>query len=142
MAGDTTAERVWQPMRRGTLLRATVQTFEIPRDVNAPSCARRMVEGLASTLPPDRLGDVTLLVSELVTNSVKYGGDSHVTLRIAVDGGCAVRVDVTDRGGGFVARRRHAGTEPGGWGLHLVQVLSDHWGVAKGASHVWFEIDR
>ena len=40
-----------------------------------------------------------------------------------------------------VARNRPA-TEVGGWGLHLVQTLSDRWGVYEGSTHVWFEIDR
>ena len=33
-------------------------------------------------------------------------------------------------------------TEVGGWGLHLVQTLSDRWGVHEGSTHVWFEIRR
>ena len=40
-----------------------------------------------------------------------------------------------------VARDRPA-TEVGGWGLHLVQTLSNRWGVHEGSTHVWFEIDR
>jgi hypothetical protein len=33
-------------------------------------------------------------------------------------------------------------TEPGGWGLHLVEALTQRWGVFDGSTHVWFEIDR
>jgi hypothetical protein len=40
-----------------------------------------------------------------------------------------------------VARNRPA-TEVGGWGLHLVQTLSNRWGVHEGSTHVWFEIER
>jgi two-component sensor histidine kinase len=121
---------------------ATVQTFDIPRDGTAPRRARLAVEGLATTIAPDLVADVKLLVSELVTNSVKYGSDSHVRLRIAVERRRAVRVDVSDRGGGFVPVRGLPASESGGWGLNLVQNLADHWGVAQGASHVWFEIAR
>ncbi len=32
--------------------------------------------------------------------------------------------------------------EPGGWGLHLVEALTDRWGVYEGSTHVWFEIER
>jgi anti-sigma regulatory factor (Ser/Thr protein kinase) len=134
-------EGVWAREGRGTMQR-TVQTFEIPRDAAAPRRARLAVERLASAIPADLVGDVKLLVSELVTNSVKYGSDSHVTLRIAVERRDAVRVDVTDRGGGFVPVRERSASDPGGWGLHLVQTLADHWGVAQGTSHVWFEIAR
>jgi hypothetical protein len=50
---------------------------------------------------------------------------------------------VIDQGVGFVpvARDRPA-TDVGGWGLHLVQTLSNRWGVYEGSTHVWFEIDR
>ena len=40
-----------------------------------------------------------------------------------------------------VARDRPA-TDVGGWGLHLVQTLSERWGVHEGSTHVWFEIER
>ena len=48
-----------------------------------------------------------------------------------------------DQGVGFVpvARDRPA-TDVGGWGLHLVQTLSNRWGVHEGSTHVWFEIER
>ena len=84
-----------------------------------------------------------LLVSELITNSVKYGCSKAVMLEvIRVEDG-RLRVEVVDDGGGFVpvARDRPA-TEVGGWGLHLVQSLADRWGVAGEASRVWFEIGR
>jgi hypothetical protein len=29
----------------------------------------------------------------------------------------------------------------GGWGLHLVEELTDEWGTFEGSTHVWFEID-
>ncbi|HEU4978489.1 MAG TPA: ATP-binding protein [Solirubrobacteraceae bacterium] len=115
-------------------------SVDIERDRRAPAAARRAVERLAGTVPDDVLGDLRLLVSELITNSVKYGGDGDVTLR--VEGTDPLRVEVVDRGAGFVpvARSRPA-TEAGGWGLHLVEQLSDRWGVFEGSTHVWFEID-
>ena len=53
------------------------------------------------------------------------------------------RVEVVDHEAGFipVARDRPA-TEVGGWGLHLVETLTERWGVREGSTHVWFEIDR
>jgi anti-sigma regulatory factor (Ser/Thr protein kinase) len=109
----------------------------------APAAARRAVESLAGTLDDDLIPEVKLLVSELITNSVKYGGEGPITLKVDVDRRRKVRADVTDRGVGFVpvARDRPA-TEVGGWGLHLVQTLSNRWGVHEGSTHVWFEIDR
>ena len=118
-------------------------TVDISRDPTAPAAARRAVEGLAGTLDDDLIPEVKLLVSELITNSVKYGGDGAITLKVDVDPPRRVRAEVIDQGLGFVpvARDRPA-TEVGGWGLHLVQTLSNRWGVHEGSTHVWFEIDR
>ncbi|QEC48484.1 ATP-binding protein [Baekduia soli] len=54
-----------------------------------------------------------------------------------------MHVEVVDQGVGFVpAARNRPQTEPGGWGLHMVEALSRRWGVHKGSTHVWFEIDH
>jgi anti-sigma regulatory factor (Ser/Thr protein kinase) len=121
----------------------TSVTFDIPRDPTAPGHARRAIERIADQIGPDVVPDVKLLVSELITNSVKYGGDGQVTLKVDADDARRLRVEVVDQGVGFVpvARDRPA-TDVGGWGLHLVQTLSDRWGVYEGSTHVWFEIDR
>jgi anti-sigma regulatory factor (Ser/Thr protein kinase) len=116
---------------------------DISRDRLAPAAARRAVEGLAGAVDDDLLTDVKLLVSELVTNSVKYGGEGAITLKVDADRPRKVRAEVIDQGLGFipVARDRPT-TEVGGWGLHLVQTLSNRWGVHDGSTHVWFEIER
>jgi anti-sigma regulatory factor (Ser/Thr protein kinase) len=117
--------------------------FDISRDHMAPAAARRAVEGLAGTLDDDLIPEVMLLVSELITNSVKYGGDGAIRLEVDVDRPGRVRAEVIDQGLGFipVARDRPA-TKVGGWGLHLVQTLSTRWGVHEGSTRVWFEIER
>ena len=118
-------------------------TVDIPRDRRAPAHARRTIEQLGERVDPALVPDVKLLVSELVTNSVKYGGDGAVTLRIRTEDPKRLRVEVVDQGAGFVpAARNRPATEVGGWGLHLVQTLSNRWGVYEGSTHVWFEIDR
>ena len=115
----------------------------ITRDPRAPGSARRAIEEFAKTLDPSLVPDVKLLVSELITNSVKYGGDGEVHLQMRSDHDGHIRIEVVDQGSGFipVARNRPA-TEAGGWGLHLVETLADRWGVHEGSTHVWFEIDR
>jgi anti-sigma regulatory factor (Ser/Thr protein kinase) len=116
----------------------------ISRDTRAPASARRAVEQFSeSTLDPALVPDVKLLVSELITNSVKYGGDGEVHLQMVSEGEGHIRVEVVDQGSGFVpvARDRPA-TDVGGWGLHLVETLADRWGVHEGSTHVWFEIRR
>jgi anti-sigma regulatory factor (Ser/Thr protein kinase) len=116
---------------------------DISRDPLAPAAARRAVERLEGRVDDDLISHVKLLVSELVTNSVKYGTNGSITLKVDADRPGKVRAEVFDQGLGFipVARDRPA-TEAGGWGLHLVQTLSDRWGVREGSSRVWFEIER
>ena len=116
---------------------------DIPRDTKAPWHARRAVEQLDGELADEVSPQVMLLVSELITNSVKYGGHGDLRLEIDVRAPRKVRVEVVDQGGGFVpVARDRPHDEPGGWGLHLVETLADRWGVHEGSTHVWFEIDR
>jgi anti-sigma regulatory factor (Ser/Thr protein kinase) len=116
-------------------------SVDIARDLQAPAQARRAVE--RCELAPELTGDVRLLVSELITNSVKYGGEGDVRLIVSSDGPEHVHVEVVDQGAGFVPRARdRPATEVGGWGLHLVESLAQRWGVREGSTHVWFEIDR
>jgi anti-sigma regulatory factor (Ser/Thr protein kinase) len=89
--------------------------------------------------------DVRLLVSELVTNSVRHSSaheNDQVQLHVAVRDG-TLFVQVADSGSGFEPRPREPGaSKAGGWGLFLVEKLSDRWGVARnGLTSVWFEID-
>ena len=60
---------------------SSTDTFEIPRDPTAPSEARRAIERLEGRIAPDVVSDVKLLVSELITNSVKYGGVGEVIVK-------------------------------------------------------------
>jgi len=115
----------------------------IRRDPHAPGSARRAVEQYGQTLRPSLVPDVKLLVSKLITNSAKYGGEGDLRLQMRSDHDAHIRVEVVDQGSGFVsvARDRPA-TEVGGWGLHLVETLTDRWGVHEGSTRVWFEIER
>lgn len=116
---------------------------DIPRDVHAPARARALVEQLAPSVDADVLGDTKLLVSELITNGVKYGAGGPVTLELHADDRRHVRVEVVDQGGGFEpVARDSTRTDGGGWGLELVEMLASRWGAYSGSTHVWFEIDR
>src|SRR3954467_2033877 len=119
---------------------STRVSVDIPRDPTAPSEARRAIERLSGDIAPDIVPDVKLLVSELITNSVKYGGQGEVTLKVHADDPRRLRVEVVDQGIGFVpvARNRPA-TDVGGWGLPLVKPLSSGWGVYGASTHVWLE---
>jgi hypothetical protein len=115
----------------------TTWTTELPRADVSPAAARGMVHAHAGGMG-DHAPDVALLVSELVTNAVRYG-DAPITVAITLHEGL-LRVDVTDTGEGDRPSRKPVGGD-GGFGLQLVETLAHRWGVAAGATHVWFELD-
>ena len=110
----------------------------------APGQARVAVKQTLAGCKPEAIETVSLLVSELVTNSLCHGKavlNPSVLLRI-VQSGSVVRVEVVDWGQGFEYRRRaEAVDQAGGWGLYLVEQLSSRWGVEQGPPNVvWFEL--
>jgi anti-sigma regulatory factor (Ser/Thr protein kinase) len=121
--------------------------IELPRALESAATARQAVGELSSQLPEEVLGDVRLLVSELVTNALRHAGlsdDERIGLAVGVTAE-SVRVEVTDHGRGFDPQSVPSDPEVAeGWGLYLVATLSDRWGVesAGGATLVWFELDR
>ena len=119
--------------------------LELPRELDSAAAARHAVDQLADRLPEEQLGDVRLLVSELVTNSLRHaelGDDDRIRLAVAVDE-TRVRVEVSDPGPGFTAEAEPSPDPGDGWGLYLVSTLSDRWGVETGdRTCVWFELDR
>lgn len=114
----------------------------------AVRCARRAVrEELGGALPEPRLSDVELLVSELATNSVRHSGvadSDELSMEAAVRPDC-VRVQLFDPGEGFDLHTPAAPARgsDGGYGLVLLDRLSDRWGVQRdNGFSVWFEIHR
>ena len=111
--------------------------------------ARELLTGLlAGTTAPDRLHDLLLLATELITNAVRHAevGESD-TLELTVSAGPKlVRVGVIDPGGSTRPEVQDLNVDlPGGMGLFLVETLSRRWGVERagsGATEVWFEVAR
>jgi anti-sigma regulatory factor (Ser/Thr protein kinase) len=105
----------------------------------APRVARAQLADFDHGLPSRRLSDAELLLSELVSNAVKYG-DGDIKVIFERDDG-RFRAEVVDQGDGFTTMLRdHTDVHtPGGWGLPLVQMLSDRWGAYEASTHVWFE---
>ena len=111
----------------------------------AACSARNALLALDGRLEPAAMEDVRLLVSELVTNSVRHshsGRGETIGLDVKLARG-TVRVEVCDDGIGFEPRPRKPGqSKAGGWGLYLVEKLADRWGVMRNhITKVWFEID-
>jgi two-component sensor histidine kinase len=116
--------------------------LDMARDPSAPAQARKAITGLGGHVDGDVLNDAVLLVSELVSNSVKYG-EGDILLRARTRGPRQVLIEVVDDGGGFSPQiRRPSRFQASGYGLHLVDELASSWGVHPGTAHVWFEIDR
>ena len=112
----------------------------------APAAARDCVDRLEGRLDAAGLETMRLLVSELVTNSVRHARMSNedwISLSVH-EGAHALRVAVSDPGIGFEKRPgRPTPGDPSGWGLYLVEQLADRWGLNRdGVTEVWFEIDR
>jgi anti-sigma regulatory factor (Ser/Thr protein kinase) len=112
----------------------------------AGSAARHSLDRLEGGLPPEKLENVRLVVSELVTNSVRHAGlspDQQISLAVVMSDG-AVRGRVCDPGPGFEkpCAPRPKTDLSGGWGLPIVERICDRWGVERnGCACVWFEID-
>ena len=107
--------------------------------------ARTELSRLRADLDAPLLETVRLLVTELVTNSVRHAGAAAVELVVLV-GRERVRVEIANPGSTFTPEARDSNqiTE-GGWGLFLVERLSDDWGVTSdsgGYQRVWFDIKR
>ncbi|MFC1412787.1 SpoIIE family protein phosphatase [Streptacidiphilus sp. N1-12] len=106
----------------------------------AASRARRLVRSVLVEWSLVALLDTAeLLVSELVTNAVRYS-EAPIGLRLSRTGRTLL-VEVSDPLPDPPLERVSAGTDEGGRGLQLVHQLADSWGTrAEGAGKVvWFE---
>jgi anti-sigma regulatory factor (Ser/Thr protein kinase) len=116
-------------------------------DVHAPAAARVVVTTvLRDRLSPAVLDKAVLIATELVTNSVRHSGASAedaLLLRLEVTA-TMLRISVEDPGSaGTIAIRPPDFQRGGGFGLNLVQKLSDHWGVERstgGGTRVWAQL--
>jgi anti-sigma regulatory factor (Ser/Thr protein kinase) len=120
--------------------------WSLDRELSAPAHARQLVASLCARWRPEvdpRAWETALLlVTELVTNAVRYGR-APLQLSVLV-GDDVLRVEVSDH------EPRHPVVGPpadvwseGGRGLLLVDAMSASWGVTSlpdGGKSVWFEL--
>jgi anti-sigma regulatory factor (Ser/Thr protein kinase) len=96
--------------------------LDLPDRTEAPSAARKALTALNGSLhliSAERLRDAQLLVSELVANAVRHGGQPGVAVSVTVRASPeTMRVEVTDRGTGFdpVQLAVPSRERSGGWG--------------------------
>jgi len=118
--------------------------WALPREPEAPFRARQAVGELTEGLRW-RAADVLIVVSELVTNSVRHAGGAPIELRARRTPG-VLEVEVCDPMPGFdvpAADMDKASLGEGGVGLAIVEVLTDDWGIRTNAhACVWarFEV--
>ena len=134
------------PAERSCRLSANALALVLPGGPEAAFEARSAVRLLRRPIGPEQLPLIELLVTELVSNSVKHGGagpDNPVRLELVVSDQ-AVRVEVSDLGPGFkpIPQPTPAPDGTGGWGLIVVDRSASRWGIRRGGRCVWFELER
>lgn len=100
--------------------------------------ARQFVSETLSDLPAAFVEDIVLMVSELATNSITHA-ESDFTLRLETDG-ASLRIEISDSGIDLPRKRSPRVDEPYGRGLHIVDTISESWGVelgAEGGKTIW-----
>jgi anti-sigma regulatory factor (Ser/Thr protein kinase) len=115
------------------------------RFANSPASvtqARRYVREHLDGTPPDVADAVTVMTSELATNSIRHAGSDF---EVGIDrSGQTIRVDVTDRGAGTPTVLAPGPEAPSGRGMRIVSQLADDWGVTPagdgGTKTVWFTV--
>jgi anti-sigma regulatory factor (Ser/Thr protein kinase) len=121
--------------------------IELAASADSVARARARLEPLRRIVEDEVFEDLRLLVSEVVTNSVRHAGlgpRDSVGVRVLAGPG-RVRAEILDPGPGFAVPASPPPPGAGsGWGLYLVEHVADRWGVERtdGHTRVWFEIDR
>jgi transcriptional regulator with XRE-family HTH domain/anti-sigma regulatory factor (Ser/Thr protein kinase) len=114
----------------------------LPATVLAPRVARQALRVVAEGVGDERLAVAELLLTELVTNSVKYGPSgpgARIGIFIEVKRDL-LRAEVSDRSTQSATPRQPGAN--GGFGLLLLDSLADAWGSRRdGAANVtWFDL--
>src|SRR5690606_21685370 len=116
-------------------------------DERAPGGARRFARSILTSWELAHVTEtVELLVSEVVTNAVGHARTGGEMVLMQKQG--ALRVEVSDTGGGNVAPRQARPDDVTGRGMAIVAALATRWGVVdddqgadRTAKTVWFEIE-
>jgi len=120
--------------------------IELPRQPESAREAREQLEVFRDSLDDVLYGDLRLLVDELVVEALRAenaesGESGPIQMRAELDGD-RVRVALAEGAGAYRLPSRRP--EPGdpGFALHLVQRLSDRWGMRRERDRatVWLEI--
>ena len=123
--------------------------LSVPADLSALANVRRSFDAFG--LPPGVREDAQLLVTELVSNSIRHA-ELRADERIRIWAGWSgrrLKVIVRDRDNsqpshpvGIAGSIRPAPGAESGWGLFIVNRLATRWGAMNyGGPGYWFELD-
>lgn len=113
----------------------------LPASMTACSMARSWAADRLGPLglPQAQMEDIVLCIDELVANAVLHAASAPVLTMTAGDD---LRIEVADDQGDTAAVLRAPDDgSPGGWGLRIVQRVSEEWGstaLRSGGKVVWF----
>ncbi|MCI3270666.1 ATP-binding SpoIIE family protein phosphatase [Streptomyces cylindrosporus] len=119
-----------------------VATWDLDPDPSVVSWARSRVSGQLTVWGREELDfTAALVVSELVTNAIRYGRPP-IRLRLIHDG--TLTCEVSDAGSTTPHLRRARVFDEGGRGLLLVAQFAQRWGTrhARGGKTVWAELNE
>jgi serine/threonine-protein kinase RsbW len=116
----------------------------LPLAPGAATAARcEVTRRLSTRVAVNALEDVRLLLTELVTNALRHSAvtpEDEIGVRAELGNG-TVRIEVHDPGGDGEVEQRPPGVRGGGYGLFLVDRLTDRWGVEqRDGTTVWAEL--
>ncbi|MQY34050.1 hypothetical protein SRB17_20160 [Streptomyces sp. RB17] len=137
-----------QPQRDAVLLLARTRALDASRTAswtlpNQPQVVtearRKVADRLTEWALDDLADDTALVVSELVTNAVRYA-DGPIELRLVRDR--TLTCEVTDDSSTAPQLRRAMVGDEGGRGLFITAQLTERWGVrpARRGKTVWAEL--
>jgi anti-sigma regulatory factor (Ser/Thr protein kinase) len=116
-----------------------------PEPASVPEARRLACDLAARYLDAAQFKSFELVVSEVVSNAIRHGGELTEPIRLAVtpkEG--YICVQVTDSGPGLVPKPGALEADAdGGFGLFIVEQLTRRWGVTRedNRTRVWFELD-
>jgi len=118
--------------------------IDLPREPESARRARDQLKPFRASISESTFIDLSLLVGELMVEAL-HGPDraspTDIQFRAELDGD---RIHVVVAEGCDAYRLPSRRPEPGdpGFGLHLVQRLSDRWGIRRegGRATVWLEL--
>jgi anti-sigma regulatory factor (Ser/Thr protein kinase) len=106
----------------------------------SPALGRRLLDEFEASVPSHRLDDARLLLSEVMTDAIRRPGrgeDEQIAVRITGTSG-ELLVEFSDPAPGSSTSLVNGSRNPAsGWGLLLLDRLSDSWGVRTEPETGW-----